>query len=71
MIKFAQAVGLEVSLPSHSIVEDLLMKVRVGSVGQPVTLPYLAGRLLFPSFAGSIVVDSVDSRSVHSVPTYT
>ena len=71
LIQFARAVVLEVSLASYSMLEDLLMKGRVGSGGQSVTLRYTAGNSLFPSVAGSSMSNSVASRSVNSLLTTT
>ena len=69
MIRFARAVGLEVSLASYSMPEGLLLKARGGSRAHPVTSRYSAGRSLFPSVAGSSMGDSIASRSVYSLPT--
>ena len=71
MIQFARAVGLEVSLASYSMPEDLLLKVRGGSGAHPTTSGYPAGRSPFPSVAGSSMGDSVASRSAYSLPTIT
>ena len=40
MIQFAPAVGLEVSLASYSMLEDLLLKARGGSGAHPMTSRY-------------------------------
>ena len=53
MIQFARAVGLEVSLASYSLLEDLLLKARGGSGAHAMTPRYTAGRSPFPSVAGS------------------
>ena len=71
MIQFARAVGLAVSLASYSKLEDLLLKARGGSRTHPVTSRYSAGQSPFPSVAGSSMGDSVASRSVYSLPTFT
>ena len=71
MIQFARAVGLEVSLASYSMLEDLLLKARGGSRVHPVTSRYPAGHSPFPSVAGSSMGDSVASRSAYSLPTIT
>ena len=71
MIQFARAVGLEVSLASYSMLEDLLLKARKGSGDHFGTARYTAGRSPFPSVAGSTIGDSVASRSVYSMPTIT
>ena len=70
MIWFARAVVLEVSLASYSILEDLLLKARGRSGAHPVTSRYPAGKSRFPSVAGSSMGDSVASRSVFSLPTF-
>ena len=44
MIQFARAVGSEKLIAFYSMLEDLLMKARVGSAGQPVTSRYTAKR---------------------------
>ena len=71
MIQFARAVGLEVSLASYSMLEDLLLKARGGSGAHAMTSRDTAGRSPFPSVAGSSMGDSVDSRSAYSLPTIT
>ena len=71
MIQFARAVGLEVSLASYSMLEDLLLKARGGSGAHPMTSRYPAGRSPFPSVAGLSMGDSVASRSAYSLPTIT
>ena len=62
MIQFARAVGLVVSLASFIMLENLLLKSRVGTGVQ-----HVASR--FPSVGWSTMVDSVAYRSVHSLPT--
>ena len=71
LIQFARAVGLEVSLASYSMLEDLLLKARGGSGGHPVPSRCPAGRSPFPSVAGFSMGDSVASRSAYSLPTIT
>ena len=71
MIQFARAVGLEVSLASYGMLEDLLLKVRRGSGDHFGTARYTAGRSPFPTVVGSTMGDSVASRSVYSMPTIT
>ena len=71
MIQFARAVGLEVSLASYSMLEDLLLKARGGSRVHPVSSRYPAGQSPCPSVAGSSMGDSVASRSAYSLPTIT
>ena len=71
MIQFARAVGLEVSLASYSMLEDLLLKARRGSGDHFGTARCHAGRSPFLSVAGSTMGDKVASRSVYSMPTFT
>ena len=71
MIQFARAVGLEVSLASYSMLEDLLLKAKGGSGAQAKTSRNTAGRSPFPSVAGSSMGDSFASRSFYSLPTIT
>ena len=67
MIQFARAVGLEVSLASFGMLEDLLLKANlIGRGGGKVS-----SRSGFSSCAGSSVGDSAASRSVYSLPTIT
>ena len=66
MIQFALAVGLEVSLASYSMLEDLLLKARGGSGAHPTTSRYPARKSPVPSVAGSLLGDSVGSRSAYS-----
>ena len=63
MIQFARAVGLEVSLDSYGMLEDLLLKARVGGGDQPVGSRQSIGRSPFPSVASSSWGDSVASRT--------
>ena len=71
MIQFARGVGLEVSLASHGMLEDLLLKVRVGGGVQPVGPRHSVGRSPFPSVAGSSWGDSIASNTKYSLPTVT
>ena len=71
LIQFARAVGMEVSLASYRMLEDLMLKARESSGAHPMTSRYTAGRSPFPSVAGSSMGDSVASRSVYSLPTIT
>ena len=71
MIPFARTVGLEVSLASYSIIEDLLLMARGGSGAYPVTSSHPRKKSPFPSVAGSLMGDSVASRSVYFLPTIT
>jgi len=71
MIQFARAVGLEVSLASYGMLEDLLLKARIGGVDPPVGSRHSIGRSPFPSVAGSGWGESVASRTNYSLPTVT
>ena len=71
MIQFARAVGLEVSLASYGMLEDLLLKTRVGGGNELVGLRYSTGRSPFPSVAGSSWGYSVALRTNYSLPTVT
>ena len=71
MIQFARAVGLEVSLASYGMLEDLLLKARVGGGVQPVGSRHSIGRSPFPSVAGSSWGDSIASPTNYSLPTVT
>ena len=71
MIQFARAIGLEVSLASYSMLEDLLLKAKGGSRVHPVKSRYSAGQSPFPIVAGLSMGDSGASRSVYSLPTIT
>ena len=71
MIQFARAVGLEVSLASYGILEDLLLKARGGGGFQSVGSRHSIGRSPFPSVAGSSRGDSIASRTNYSLPTIT
>ena len=70
-IQVARAVGLEVSLASYGMLEDLLLKARVGGGVQPVGSRHSIGRSPFPSVAGSSWGDSIASRTNYSLPTVT
>ena len=71
MIQFARAVGLEVSLASYGMLEDLLLKARGGGGIQSVGSRHSIGRSPFPSVAGSSWGDSIASRTNYSLPTIT
>ena len=71
MIQFARSVGLEVSLASYSMLEDLLLKARGGSGAHAMTSHYTAGTSPFSSVAGSSMGDSVASWLAYSLPTIT
>ena len=69
MIQFAKAVGLEVSLATFGMLEDVLVKIgrKAGrNVGDKSN-----GQSGSISRAGSTVVESVASRSFYSLPTIT
>ena len=69
MIQFARAIALEVSLATFGMLEDVLLKIgkktgrNVGEKG--------SGRSVSLSRSGSIVMESVASRSFYSLPTIT
>ena len=71
MLQFARAVGLEVSLASYGMLEDLLLKARVGGGDLPVGSRHSVASSLFPSVAGSSWGDSIASRTNYSLPTVT
>ena len=71
LIRFTRAVRLEVSLASYGMLEDLLLKARVGGGDQPVGSRHSIGRSPFPSVAGSSWGDSFASRTNYSLPTVT
>ena len=53
MIQFARAVGLDVSLASYGMLEDLLLKATVGGGNQPLGSRHSIERSPFRSVAGS------------------
>ena len=69
MIQFARAVGLEVSLATFGMLEDVLLKIggkterNVGERG--------SGQSVSHSRSGSTLTESVASRSFYSLPTIT
>ena len=67
MIQFARAVGLEVSLASFGMLEDLLLKANL--VGRGGGGGRTSSTSAFSSCAGTSIGDSVASRSVYSLPT--
>ena len=71
MIQFARAVGLEESLASYGLYDDLLLKARVSSGVNPIAALYRAARSFFASVARSSVGDDVAALSVTSLPTIT
>ena len=68
MIQFARAVGLEVSITSFGMLEDLLLKANL--IGRRGGGGKASSKSTFSS-AGTSVGDSVASRSVYSLPTMT
>ena len=71
MIEFARAVGLEVSLASFGMLEDLLLKANLIGRGGGGGGGKASIRSALSSCAGTSVGDSVASRSVYSLPTIT
>ena len=69
MIQFARAVGLEVSLASFGLLEDLLLKTNL--IGRRGGGRRASSKSAFSSCAGTSVGDCVASRSVYSLPTIT
>ena len=69
MIQFARAFGLEVSLATFGMLEDVLLKIgrkterNVGEKG--------SGKSVSLSRSGSTIMESVASRSFYSLPTIT
>ena len=69
MIQFARAVGLEVSLATFGMLEDMLLKIG-GKTGRNVG-ERGSGQSVSHSRSGSTVRESVASRSFYSLPTIT
>ena len=69
MIQFARAVGLEKSLASFGMLEDLLLKANL--IGRRGGGGKASNKSTFSSCAGTSIGDSVASRSVYSLPTTT
>ena len=69
MIQFARIVGLEVSLASIWMLEDLLLKANL--VGRRGGGGRASSKSAFSSCSGTSVRDSVASRSVYSLPSIT
>ena len=69
MIQFARAVGLEVSLATFGMLEDVLLKIG-GKTGRNVG-ERGSGQSVSHSGSGSTVTESVASRSFYSLPTVT
>ena len=71
VIQFARAVVLEVSLASYGMLEDSLLKARVGGGVQPVGSVHFVGRSPFPSVAGSSWGDRIALWTIYTLPTVT
>ena len=56
-------------MTSNSMLDKLLLKARIGCVGQPVASRYSSERSPFPSVAESTMGDSVLLRWASSLPT--
>ena len=69
MIQFARAIGLEVSLATFGMLEDVLLKIG-GKTGRNVGEKG-SGQSVSLSRSGSTVMESVASRSFYSLPTIT
>ena len=69
MIQFARAIGLEVSLATFGMLEDVLLKIG-RKTGRNVREKG-SGRSVSLSRSGSTVMESVASRSFYSLPTIT
>ena len=69
MIQFARAVGLEVSLATFGMLEDVLLKIG-GKTGRNVG-ERGSGQSVSHSRSGSTVMESVASHSFYSLPTIT
>ena len=69
MIQFARAIGLEVSLATFGMLEDVLLRIG-GKTGRNIGRKG-SGQSGSFSRAGSTVVESVASRSFYSLPTIT
>ena len=69
LIQFARAVGLEVSLATFGMLEEVLLKIG-GKTGRNVGEKG-SGLSVSLSRSGSTVMDSVASRSFYSLPTIT
>ena len=69
MIQFARAIGLEVSLATFGMLEDVLLKIG-GKTGRNVGEKG-SGKSVSLSTSGSTLMESVASRSFYSLPTIT
>ena len=68
-IHFARAIGLEVSLATFGMLEDVLLKI--GGMTERNAGDKGSGQCPSFSRAGSTVMESVASRSLYSLPTIT
>ena len=71
MIQFARVVGLEVSVASNGMLEDLLLKAGVGGGDRPVGSRHSIGRSPLPGVAGSSWGDSIAQRTNYSLTNVT
>ena len=69
MIQFARAIGLEVSLATFGMLEDVLLKIG-GKTGRSIG-ERGSGQSASLGRSGSTVVESMASRSFYSLPTIT
>ena len=69
MTQFARAIGLEVSLATFRMLEDVLLKIG-GKTGRNIDEKG-SGKSVSLSRSGSTVMESVASRSFYSLPTIT
>ena len=69
MIQFARTIGLEVSLATFGMLEDVLLKIG-GKTGRNIG-DKGSGQSASKSRAGSTIVENVASRSFYSLPTIT
>ena len=69
MIQFARAIGLEFSVATFGMLEDVLLKIG-GKTGRNIG-ERGSGQSASPGRSGSTVMESVASRSFYSLPTFT
>ena len=69
MIQFAKAIGLEVSLATFGMLEELLLRANL--IGRCRGGRMASSRSVFSSRAGTSVGESIASQSVYSLPTIT
>ena len=69
LIQFAKGAGLEVSLATFGMLEDVLLKI--GGKGGRGGGDRSSGQLPLISRAGSTVVENIASRSIYCLPTVT